>query len=362
MLQKEGITRRQLYALMFVGLLSPVFRTLPTLSVAAAGRAAWLSPLAAAPVLVLLVLLAASMLKGRAPGQGLAEILFRVLGAGPGRIVVLLYSLWMALYSGFVLRAGAERLLSTIYANGKAAFFVLVLLGAALWLALGRQQSMMRTAELLYMFLLGTLLVVLLAALPQVRTENLLPVRAADTGAVLRGAVPVIGALSQWFYLLFLCGGLPAEERMRPGAALRRQGLGIGIVFLLTVCTLGTFGPVFLTGLQAPFFVLIRDIRIAGVVERVEALVVALWVITDLFFVAALLSAAGEGLRSVIGKKSRRLPIILCAVLGAAAAILAGGNAFQVKKLSDHMIPMINLVFTLGGSSLIFIVQKIRKK
>lgn len=122
----KSISRRQMLALTFVAMLSPFLRLIPRQVAAAAGRAAWLSPWTALPVLLALIGVLAALLKC-APGQGLARVSCRVLGNGPGKAAMVIWSLWLCLHSGFLLRSGADRFIGTIFPDSDPWIFVIVM-------------------------------------------------------------------------------------------------------------------------------------------------------------------------------------------------------------------------------------------
>ena len=96
-------------------LLGPALRLLPQLTAAAAGRAAWLSVLPALPLLLFYAGLFSRWLEKRQARTGLPELLLQALGEKPGKALLLLLSLWLCFYGGFLLRSGADRLVVTVY-------------------------------------------------------------------------------------------------------------------------------------------------------------------------------------------------------------------------------------------------------
>lgn len=76
----EKISRTQLMALVWAGVMAPAAESLPALLLPDAGKSAWLSVLLAAP----LVLAAGWLLDGLAGETGLARTLVVRLGPAPG--------------------------------------------------------------------------------------------------------------------------------------------------------------------------------------------------------------------------------------------------------------------------------------
>ncbi|MBR2879467.1 MAG: GerAB/ArcD/ProY family transporter, partial [Oscillospiraceae bacterium] len=119
---KDTVNRRQMLSLAFVALLSPVARRFPSSLVAVSGAAAWLAaPLALLPVLIMIFFMKA-LLRGE---RSLGEVFELSLGRIAGRGVIIIVSLWLCFYGGFVLRSAAYRFTSTIYPSAGAWIFVI---------------------------------------------------------------------------------------------------------------------------------------------------------------------------------------------------------------------------------------------
>ena len=80
--------------------------------------------------------------------EGLAELTLRILGKKAGKAVLLLISAWLLLFGGFVLRSGADRLITTIFPNSDPAVFTAVMGFIGLVAALGPARSLVRIAKL----------------------------------------------------------------------------------------------------------------------------------------------------------------------------------------------------------------------
>ncbi len=359
--KNDTITERQLTVLIFVSLLSPVIRVLPASAVQLAGRAAWLSPLAALPAGAALAAFTRYARKNAPEGVGLQDMAQLALGGVGGRIFGVLFALWLTFYGGFVARSASERLLATVYPNGSASVFIAVMFLVALITASGKTKTLSRTAEVLMPVLIIVIAVVLLSAIPDVTAESLLPVTYRDAGKVLYGAVPIFNVLSAFVYFLFLTGHIrkPRGERPRrfPWLALL-AATAFGVTFF----TLGTLGDKLAISMENAFFMVIRNLKVLGVAERVEAVVVAIWIVTDFIFLAAILMIVSEIWRTVTGVKKRGAFVPPSAALSAGAAFLIAKNAFTLEAWSDILIPGINLILAVIFVPAVMGIGKVRRK
>ena len=355
------ISGRQYTAIAFVSLLSPVIRLLPEKSVEQAGRAAWLTPVAVLLPVLLYTWFAFSFLEKRKSGEGLAELIVRCIGDKAGTVVNGLFFVWFVAYAGFVLRSAAERLITTIYENNALLVFSVILLAAAAWAACGRVRSIGRTAELFAPVVAVIITAILLLSLKEFKAENLLPVTWEDTGDILLGALPVANVLGVVSYFMFLAGDLKKEEKeIRRGLRLI---LAIwAIIFGLIFCSIGQFGAGLISDLRTPFFMMVRNVSLLHVIERMEAVVVALWCVTDFLFLTVLLINARRLLGKVLKRSVGKKWVCGIAAVVLAAALLMAGSDFQIRMISDRIIPTVNLVLVFGLLPIIYIVGRCRKK
>ena len=373
-MKPEKLTRRQLFALSSVAVLSPALRLLPREDTAIAGSASWLCGVAAYVPLLLFALLLNAMLRCRREGEGMSELILRALGAVAGKVVLAVYSLWFLLYAAFLLRSGAERFVTTVYPFSGHWPFVVTLLALSLIAALGGAKALFRSAEIFLPLLTAVLLFVLTFALPELNPKGLLAVSAADIGPVLLGAVPLlnIGA-GMLVYPTFFEGLVPIAPGRGKATAkwLVRVCL---LAVLLSVLAIGMLGAELTANLSYPFFTMLRNVSIFHAVERFEALVVGLWVLPDFILISLMLMLASGGLRTVFGcppkdgegsklleLKNGRVLIWLCAAAALAGGLLLAPNSFDLEFYSLYLIPALTLGLTIGGIPIIFVIGKLRK-
>ena len=360
--ENEGISRRQYLALCFLALLSPVIRQLPRICPRIAGAAGWLAGLAALPVLALFELMMARLTKKRAEGEGMGEIFLRVYGRAAGTGILLLYALWMVCYAGFVIAGGADRLVTTAYPRGGRNLFILVMGALGLLAVLGRARTLARMANVLYPLLTLTLLLVFAAALPDAKLDSLLPVTPQDALPVLNAGMRTANVFLLVAAFRFLEDRVaPEPPRKRFAAMLRLFALLAVLTTLLLASILANFGAEFTAHQAYPFFAMVRNIRLFGSIERIEVLIIALWVFTDFALIAALLLSAGTVLRLVLHTESR-VPGLVCALLAAAGALACSVGNVDLDLLAGTVFPVSGAAIAFGLYPLTFAVGLLRRK
>ncbi len=364
------VTRKQLAALLLASLLSPLLRVVPRVPAALAGRAAWLTVVPAALALLLPARLMASLRRRLRPGEGMADLILRLLGPVFGRLVLILYGAWFLFYAGFILRSGAERLAAAVYQRSGPEPFILVLLALCLVAALGKLRAAARMAVFMRALLLAALAAVALLALPELEADNLFPLEPDGLARAVPGAWPVLTVGGAAALFSFLSGY--AEPPARPvGWLLPSLGLYCGAAAVLCVLTVGTFGAALTARLSYPFFTLVRDVSLFGLHQRIEAVVIVLWVFADYMLCTVLLRCANEALRTCLrlpppegapyfSLRRGRWLLWLEAPAVWACTRLVSAESQRFLLWSQTLVPLITAVFVFAGFPLLWLIGLIK--
>ena len=362
-----SVSRRQLLALGTVTFLVPALRLFPSQSAALAGRAAWISPLLALPPLLGYAWFLTRLMARREEGEDLAALALRLGGRGPGRIFLALTAFWTLLYAAFVLRAGADRLVGTIYLQTHPAVFVEVMGLLSVLAALAGPRTLVRVARMVQPLLLGVLLALLLSALFGADGDKLLPLTSRDLLPGLRGALAAADVTAgSAVGLCFLMGSV----KKRPGGLLPLglwMGMLCALLTLLDVALLGHFGASLTASLSRPFFVLVRTLVFFGSVERLEALAVMLWLFPD-FLMAALYLYAGRRALGLLlkelpplagaGERSARLLTWVCGAGVIVLGLFLAPDTRSLERWSTALVPALNLGYAFVLLPLIYIAGR----
>ena len=360
-MKSDKISLKQLMAMAYVGILSPAIRLMPGIPASLAGRGAWLSVIAALVPTLLYIWMMGAFLKNRQDGEGLGELMQRSVGKTAAAIILTLILLWLLFYTAFILRVASTRMLSTVYKSGDVAVFAVVTLLAAVLVAAGSIRGLARTAEVSFTIIIMVLAAVILLSLSDFKFENVYPVTYLDLKDVALGAIPVVDVAIVLTYFLFLAGHVPKK----PGETKTclRWGAYITVtMFAIVFFTIGAMGAGLAGKLQNSFFVMLRNLVVLEMIERMEAIVIAVWVITDVLFLASLLVIVTELGMKLLHKASRRLLLWTAAGITFVCALVMVPNAFVLNKLSEGVVPGINMIVLLVLLPAVLIIGKLRKK
>lgn len=314
-MNREKLSPAQWGTLLWAASLAPASELLPGVALDLAGRGAWLSPLAA-----LIFLLPLFWLGRRGDVTALRQ-------SWGGRAVLVLCVLWMELL--VVLRLGlcARRMLWSGERDGAVWYFLLTLAAIALWIGQGKLSDFGRAGQLFLVMLMGAAVLVLGLSLPRLRADRVLPLWTQDAVPVLLSGVSAAGSIG-WAALPILL--LPVQERKGRTLAL----WGVGGAVLLTLAQLiiiGNLGVGLCAQSDSAFFALTKSVGIEGAFQRVESVVAALWMLSDLTLCVALIHAIGlacEGIAFHV-KRETVSSFALLAAAGCALWALRWGASLE---------------------------------
>ncbi len=274
------ISLRQLMTILFLTLLPLGTERLPG-RLSGAGAAAWLCPLLAGGVAVVL-----GALVSRKPllGQGdLGQNLARRWGEKAGRVIAGLFLLWgLYLTAAHAARIGS-RLSDSLRASPVLITAVSLLLAG--WMASGGLPAFARACEVFSLAVGFGFFLIVLFGIFRLRWDYVLLWDWQGLAQVPQGALSAGGTVAAGGYLLFLLGEVRPEPKARRRVLWRLGGLFL-LLSLGVLLVLGRLGPDLAAQINRPFFQMVSGLGFEGAFQRLEELASALWVLGD----AALLS------------------------------------------------------------------------
>ncbi len=367
--------RNQLLALASLILLSPAMQLFPHAAADYAHQAAPLGAPAAIPAMLIYLYFIAQFMDARREGEGLAELSIRCLGDKAGRITLFIMGAWLLLYSGFVLRVGADRLITTIYPYSTPGFFVIIMGLLCVIAVLGSARTIVRIAKIILPPVFGLIIFILLFAMFSISKENLLPITADDALPVLKSSLATVYVLSGILYFTaFFAAFTPKKEHTFRDYTIWMCAMVL-FISCLCIAVVGSFGAELTINLAWPFFSLVRNLVFFHSLERIEALVVALWIFPDFLFVSLLMYSAQHCLRLALGEpapaysgeklfsmEKRRWVIPICGAITILCGLLIGPDPISLDFWSRRIISVINLIFAFLLIPGIYCYGKIKKK
>lgn len=357
-MNRDCVSARQIYVLLFAALLSPVVRALPGWTAGTAGRGAWLTGLLALPVLVLAAWVLRGLLKG---GEaGLADRFVQVLGPVLGKLLTIIYMVWALVLLSLEARLYGERMVAAGTKNASLPALLVLLLALVLWMGRKKLAAFARAGEIFYLILAVTLGAVLAFSVADFSPAYVLPVWVEDLPSAAAASLIPLGVVLQGVFAAFLAGSVTP----RPGdwaRGVRWLAVGCAVLSLLQFCVLAQLGPVLAAEMEVPFFQVARGVGVPGAFQRVESVVVALWLLSDLCMLGLLVFSLRAMARTVFGAQWEKWAAPAAALAALGGALVALPDGFAARSLAAGAVLWGNLALGLGVPTLVLLVRRCRR-
>ena len=288
------IRAMQLFWLLLVPRIAPAICFTPTLTATRAPQC-WRSNVPATIFGLGLALLYLALAR-RFPRQSLIEYCPRVLGRWPGKVVGLGY-IWFFLH----VAAMDSRVFAEIFSSAvltETPLMAILLLAVVVIAAAVRSgvEVLGRLGELLMPVVVVTLMLLLLLIVPDLKPTNLLPLSEGSLRSVLLAALTPTTLMGETVALTMLYPLL--RDQKHAGRAALGAAAGSGLLALFSsAAVVALFGDERSHLLTFPFLELVRNIQVAEIIQRLESLVITVWVViwflkTGLFLLLAAMGLA----------------------------------------------------------------------
>ncbi|OME91930.1 MULTISPECIES: GerAB/ArcD/ProY family transporter [Paenibacillus] len=312
MIKYKDIAARQFFILAFGLTIGTSILVTPSGLAHTAREDAWLASLFSIFINLLMVVLYIAIARVY-PGQTIFEIHEKVLGKLLGKILSLLYLFYFLILTGTLLGNLGFFLSSEMMPETPIEAIQILFLIAAVMCARMGIIILARVGELMFPWIIFLFMVLVLSLIPQIDWNHIKPM-------LEEGWMPVAKAgfhASMFQELIVLMVFLPlvkgekkGERALMGGAAA--GGFVLSMTVLLSVLILGieqTENSTF------PAFALAKTINLGNFFQRVEGILITLWILTFFIKISLLYLSILQGIKTVFGLKEQNPLIYPLAVL-----------------------------------------------
>ena len=274
---EEGkITERQLAFLFFNVLIATVVFYNPQIVIGAVGQDAWMTALMAT-IWGFLVVVVMISLGRRFPGLTMIGYIPQIIGKPLGLVLNLLYVMWFLFIGAGIAAQFSLFMNTTIMPYTPPSLFIITFMGITFYAVRSGLEVFARVNELLIGIIVIALLIVVILPYNLMDIRRLLPIGEVSFGNLLatsivsgswRGEVMMVG--------MFL-PALASFKNTTRNLLLVVLLVGLGLA-AVDISVIAVFGSQVVVDLELPAFFLARVINVAKILNRLEALVVIVWV------------------------------------------------------------------------------------
>ena len=358
MLVQERISNTQLMQILLPLILATHILSGPSFAAQYAKQDAWLSILISSLTGFGTVLVMTSLAL-RYPGMTIMEYSTKILGKWIGKLVGVAYAYFLFTFPTIITDEAMSYI--TLFSNPRTpriltiAIF-LTLCGVAAWLGI---ETIARTSEVLTPINIILVLITLLMLIPDMKPELLQPVIGHGFTPILQGAIIPSGWMGELLYAGFL---LPYLTDMKKARHYLVSAVGIitVIMMIITLVTTMVLGPL-TAKFVFPFNGAIRYVSFGGIVERIDALLLGVWIFGGFIKDAVFLWIFCLCLSQLFGVKQYRVLLVPVTLISIAGSLWMFTNAPDMAHYHMYTFPELSFVLDILIPTLLWIIDSLRR-
>ncbi len=338
----KTLTLRQIIMTYLLIVISPVLRNIPGITAKRAGSAAYFSVIPATLVTMALVFFINKILQ-KNKGKNLYDITEASVGRLWAKIIIALYGIWTFISAAAYMQSYVLRFNSTIMPYTDASFFIVVMLVLAFFAFRKNFKTVCRISEICFPVITAILGMLILLAAGVVDRDNLITDQIQTAGSAM-AAADFFSVSGYLILTLFFADRLSETSKFRKNAFLGVAFFGL-LTAAVTVITIGINGAQLTARLPLPFFTTVKQISSFGVVERVEPLLISVWLLSDFVVISVFTAVFLLCVKWIFGlQKIGFLMIPTLACIYYFTKLFADGQ-FELEFYTMNIMPWLNIIF-----------------
>lgn len=260
----------------------------------------------------------------------------------------------------FRIRYFAEKCTSAIFTDVQTEFFIITILFVVYLICKNHIQGFARFTEFIWIPILLFIIGVLFILSPQIKISNIYPVTIYDTGNILIGALPMLAFAVYFMGMLFLGDYVENKEDLFKCSKKYIPMAGV-VAVSITLSTIGVFGYKLSQVSTQPYFSALKNIELFTVIERVEALAITFWLVTDIVLIVVLFYVVTTLLQKLFYLPKREKILTPMLFLEYILSLYIATSLFELEKYSRGIGSVIYIALGTVVPVLVYLVGRIRK-
>ncbi|WP_313894091.1 endospore germination permease [Psychrobacillus sp.] len=257
----------------------------------------------------------------------------KILGKWVGKAVSLLFVFMSFIYtSGLLFYSGTFLTTHVMPNTPMAALNILMAIIIVMGVRLGLE-TIARSAEILIFFFFFLYLFLVLFILPEAKFENVQPVFEAGTKTIVQSSLSLIEVTSvNAIVLLMIFPAFINQPKSAKKSFLIGNLIGGLVIIIITLSCIFVLGADSTARQMFPGYGLAKKIKIGSFVNRVEAIMAALWIICIYFKATIYFYASVLGIAQIFNLKDYRPLTIPLGMIGVVLSLVIYPNVVYLQN------------------------------
>ncbi|WP_413301904.1 GerAB/ArcD/ProY family transporter [Bacillus sp. 1P10SD] len=311
--KKESISSFQMFFFIILATIGEGILSFPNLVYKDARQASWISILITGSIALFLVLTYV-YLHRRFPRKTIYEICLVMFGKWLGRFIIVGYLIYFFLICMNINRLYMETISSWILTSTPLSVILLLIFMLGMYLGKENLRIITRFFQLSFWIIIF-LMFMNLGSLPYLHWKYLFPINEVSFPNILKGSrssIPsFLGFDSLLIILPFVKGTIKSKVKF---AILSIVFITFTYIYVVLTCIL-FFSSKELILIPQPILYLFKSITIFGVIERLDLIIVSLWIVMMMTSYVSYIYLTNIGFCTLFHLKKRTIPTIILTVL-----------------------------------------------
>jgi spore germination protein KB len=349
------ISVRQFTILIILCIIGDSILILPTIVASFAKQDAWFSMLLAGLVGLVIAWMFAGI-ANRLKGKSLVEAAQSKLGIVVGSIFVLLFLFELYMCSLTLMSEMSQFMTTQLMPETPVSAVLLLFVTVVIIAYRYGVETFARMGELLFPAFMILFLCLVLFLLPQIEISNMKPILNKGMAPVIRGMLPALAhGFTELIFILMLTPHVKTTAKFTKPILTGYVIGGLILFVVVDLCVL-VLGPNLMATKYYPTFVLAQKITIGNFLERLEAILTFLWIITVFFKTTMIFYALTTGMAQMLRLKESRMITIPLAMILIVSTIACTPNITIYNQIIIYYYPWFDIIFCVALPLLFFIV------
>ncbi|MFZ5967327.1 MAG: GerAB/ArcD/ProY family transporter [Bacillota bacterium] len=361
MLDQGKLSAGQFSLLLFTLVGSTAMLFVPAVTAEAAGRDGWMSILFFATIFGLLVAWVCTSLGQHFPNENLIAYSPKVFGPVIGHLTILSYIFFFIWTNTIIVGEFADFIIAIFLPKTPRLVFALIIVWLAAYAVRNGLEVIGRLNQLLFPILLISYLGLVVLVVNEIKLANLAPVLENGIKPVIKGSLPPSAWRGEIVLMLMILPNLNQLVKGRKASIYAVIFLGI-VLTLNTIATVGVFGTELSSHLTFPYFTLADYGQVGIVLERMEALVMLVWVAGLMIKIAVFYYCGVLAIAQWFNLRDYKPLVTPVGIILVAWSSVIYENSRELVALISKTFPFYAFTFELLIPALLLVVAAVRKK
>jgi len=359
MLEDGRISNRQAVFLIINTILATSIIFLPGMIFKEARQDAWMSVVLVTVFGVVAGLIIAS-LGARFPGRTIIQYSGDIAGKPLGKVIGLIYSLFFIYINTFIIREFADMFNINFMPETPVSLFSIGIVFAAAYAVRSGLEVLARASEIVLPLVLVMLLLIVGLVCPEIDTKLFFPILEKGFMPVLKGAYPPALFFAETIVMVML---IPYLRRPSgAGRAITAAVLVVGLFQLMVMAAVTGVFDTLAAYINFPTLMLARYISLADIIERVEPLIMFIWIGGGFIKVGVFYYCAVLAMAQWLNLREYKALVLPTGALLAVLSIILWENVIQLTHQIARVIPPYFLAIEVGIPLVLLALARLRGK